>query len=322
MSKSVGDYILREKIGKGSYADVYKGVHKNTGIKYAIKTIFKENLSDPKLLMGLESEIKIMREFAHENIVKLYEYFSSEKNFYLVLELCEGGDLSKYIKKSKRLSERVSHSFMLQIVNGLTFLQDKSFIHRDLKPANVLLTELSENATLKLADFGFAKNLAGASLAQTRCGTPLYMVIRHIYLIAIRLLLMFLKAPEILEAKDYDGKADIWSVGCIFYEMLVGVCPFRGINELDLLNNIKMKQLMVPKEIGVSKPSIDVLIKVTVFVFVETVLFIETDLCSFWSDSQIAEPLLNSCRLLQHNWCERAVVPTETLISSQMMLEV
>jgi serine/threonine-protein kinase ULK/ATG1 len=177
MSKSVGDYILREKIGKGSYADVYKGVHKITGINYAIKTIFKENLSDPKLLMGLESEIKIMREFSHQNIVKLHEYFSSEKNFYLVLELCEGGDLSKYIKKSKRLSERVAHSFLLQLVNGLTFLQDKNFIHRDLKPANVLLTEFSENATLKLADFGFAKHLAGASLAQTRCGTPLYMVL-------------------------------------------------------------------------------------------------------------------------------------------------
>ncbi len=66
-----------------------------------------------------------------------------------------------------------------------------------------------------------------------------------------------------MESKDYDGKADIWSVGCIFYEMLVGVYPFKGTNELDLLSNIKTKQLMVPKEIGVSKPSIDVLIKVT-----------------------------------------------------------
>ncbi len=176
MSKSVGEYVLKEKIGKGSYADVYKGVHKITGLKYAIKTICKENLSDPKLLMGLESEIKIMREFFHENIVRLHEYFSSEKNFYLVLELCEGGDLSKYIKKNKRISERVSHSFLLQLANGLSFLQEKNFIHRDLKPANVLLSEFSENAVLKLADFGFARHLTAASLAQTRCGTPLYMV--------------------------------------------------------------------------------------------------------------------------------------------------
>ena len=177
MSKSVGEYILKEKIGKGSYADVYKGFHKVSGLKYAIKTIFKDNLSDPKLLMGLESEIKIMREFNHENIVRLHEYFSSEKNFYLVLELCEGGDLSKYIKKKKQLGERVAHSFLLQLSDGLSFLQEKNFIHRDLKPANVLLSEMSENAVLKLADFGFARHLTTASLAQTRCGTPLYMVL-------------------------------------------------------------------------------------------------------------------------------------------------
>ena len=81
MSKTVGDYQLKEKIGKGSYADVYKGFHKVTGIKYAIKTMSKENLTEPKLLFGLESEIKIMKEFEHINIVKLHEYFSSEKNF-------------------------------------------------------------------------------------------------------------------------------------------------------------------------------------------------------------------------------------------------
>lgn len=177
MSKTVGDYVLKEKIGKGSYADVYKGTHKVTGERYAIKTISKDILSEPKLLAGLESEIKIMREFKHENIVCLHEYFSSEKNFYLVLELCEGGDLSKFIKKKKRLDERLAHSFLTQITSGLAFLHERNFIHRDLKPANVLLSEFSDNAVLKLADFGFARQLTVASLAQTRCGTPLYMVI-------------------------------------------------------------------------------------------------------------------------------------------------
>src|SRR4051794_16890442 len=74
--------------------------------------------------------------------------------------------------------------------------------------------------------------------------------------------LRYLQAPEILESKDYDGKADIWSVGCIFYEMLVGVYPFRGVNEADLLNNIKTKELTLPKDLDVSKNSVDVLIKV------------------------------------------------------------
>lgn len=269
MSKTVGEYVLKEKIGKGSFADVYKGTHKVTGLKYAIKAISKEILSEPKLLAGLESEIKIMREFSHQNIVCLHEYFSSEKNFYLVLELCEGGDLSKFIRKKKRLDERLAHNFLTQIASGLAFLHDRNFIHRDLKPANVLLSENSDNAILKLADFGFARQLNVAALAQTRCGTPLYMVRALLWVHQCKYLLLtsfcFIRssqAPEILESKDYDGKADVWSVGCIFYEMLVGTSPFKGLNEGDLLMNIKTKELNVPKEVVLSKVSIEILIKV------------------------------------------------------------
>ena len=131
--KSVGDYWLTEKIGKGSYADVYKGSHKNDGKKYAIKAIYKEQLSaEPRLLQGLESEIRIMRDFDHPHIVRLVESFSSDKYFYLVMELCNGGDLSRFIKKSvnKRLDERLSYNFLSQLSKGLSFLQEKNFIHR------------------------------------------------------------------------------------------------------------------------------------------------------------------------------------------------
>lgn len=190
MSKIVGAYQLREKIGKGSFADVYKAIHKLTGERFAIKTISKDILLEPKLLVGLESEIQIMKDFVHENIVRLYENFSSEKNIYLVLELCLGGDLSKFIKRRVRLDERLSISFLAQLTSGLAFLQEKNFIHRDLKPANVLLSEASDNAILKLADFGFARQLSEASLAQTRCGTPLYMVISLFSIIETVILLI------------------------------------------------------------------------------------------------------------------------------------
>jgi serine/threonine protein kinase len=257
MSKIIGDYILKDRIGKGSYADVYRSTHKITGEKYAIKVISKDILIEPKIQNGLESEIQIMKEFSHVNIVKLHEYFSSEKNFYLVQELCNGGDLNKFIRKHKRLDENLSQSFLIQLINGISFLQDKNYIHRDLKPANVLLSEFSDHAILKLADFGFAKELSSiTSLTQTRCGTPLYM------------------APEILESRDYDGKADIWSIGCIFYEMLVGTSPFKGINEADLLINIKTKELNVPKDITLSKISIDILIKVCYISFYTYMIYV------------------------------------------------
>lgn len=150
--------------------------------------------------------------FAHEGerslidislfAVRLYEHFNSSRFIYLILELCPGGDLSKYIRKLGRIEERVAQTFLRQLSDGLHFLQSKNLIHRcvhrwahvclfmrsrwlatfchvshrDLKPANVLLSESSEFAILKLADFGFAKQLAEAAMAQTPCGTPLYMV--------------------------------------------------------------------------------------------------------------------------------------------------
>lgn len=169
-----------------------------------------------------------MKEFKHPNIVSLLEQFENSKSIFLVLELCNGGDLSNFIRKQdgKKLSEECSIRFLYQLCCGLLFLRENNIIHRDLKPANILLTEKSENAILKLADFGFARMLESSSLAHTHCGTPLYM------------------APEIFELKDYDNKADIWSIGCIFYEMLFGFPPYSGLNHKDLLNNIRNKSIL------------------------------------------------------------------------------
>jgi serine/threonine-protein kinase ULK/ATG1 len=156
------------------------------------------------------------------------------------------------------------------LTSGLHFLQQKNLIHRDIKPANILLSENSENAIIKLADFGFAKHLAGetfrltpslpliqlsispahshlfteAALAQTPCGSPLYM------------------APEIFEMQEYDAKADLWSVGCVYYEMLVGRPPFRGANPRELFQNIRTKPLAVPPEIQIGHESLTILRKV------------------------------------------------------------
>ena len=123
--KIIGDYIFKDKIGKGSFADVYNCEHKTSGKRYALKIVNREHLlsmGEPRLITGLESEIKLMKEIDHENIVRLHDFFSTEKNFYLVLELCNGGDLNKYIKKRKILSEKVSIGFLLQLV--LFFLRN------------------------------------------------------------------------------------------------------------------------------------------------------------------------------------------------------
>eukprot|EP01035_Chromulina_nebulosa_P017131 gene17131-22645_t len=242
--KTVGNYDLLRKLGRGSFADVYLAVNKINGSQVAFKVISKEKVIDPKnpkLQDNLDNEISIMRDYRHQNIVRLFDSFHSPRFIYLVLELCPGGDLSIFIKRNKRLDERVAKNFLCQLAKGLTFLNQKNIIHRDLKPANVLLSENSNNAILKLADFGFAKQLAEAAMAQTQCGTPYYM------------------APEIFEMRDYDSRADIWSTGCIYFEMLTGSPPFKGSNPKDLLNNIRSKPFVFPIDISITKESYSLL---------------------------------------------------------------
>ena len=106
------------------------------------------------------------------------------------------------------------------------------FVQRDLKPQNLLLSDNSSQAVLKIADFGFARHLQQQELADTLCGSPLYM------------------APEILQSHKYDAKADLWSVGTILYELVVGRPPFNGSNHVVLLHNIERHEAKIPDQIA------------------------------------------------------------------------
>ena len=127
------------------------------------------------------------------------------------------------------------------LASGLQFVHSYNFIHRDLKPSNLLLTEDSETAVLKIADFGFARYIQPLTMAETLCGSPLYM------------------APEILRFQKYDAKADLWSVGAILFELLSGRPPFRGENHLILLKNIERQELRLPKSVIVSDECLNLL---------------------------------------------------------------
>jgi len=233
----VGQYILGKELGRGSFATVFLADHEKTGEKKAVKKIDRSRLS-PKLLQNLESEISILRDFQHENIVKLYGIMKNTSHIFLFLEFCGGGDLHKYIRMKGRLSEPVAQHFMRHLAQGLIFLWQKQLIHRDIKPQNLLLSSQSDQATLKIADFGFARHLATASLAETLCGSPLYM------------------APEILMFQKYDGKADLWSAGTVLFEMLAGRPPYGGANQSELVANIRTKEIKLPAGVRISQPCV------------------------------------------------------------------
>ncbi|KAG1737803.1 kinase-like protein [Suillus lakei] len=247
-------YIIVSDIGKGSFATVYKGYHEDTHHQVAIKSVRRDILT-AKLFDNLQSEIEILKSLSHRHITKLIDIVRAERNIYLIMEYCAGGDLTNYIKKRGRvegleyapspgaalqyyphprtggLDEIVVRSFLRQLARALKFLRQRNLIHRDIKPQNLLLNPASPEELakghplgvpiLKVADFGFARSLPNAMMAETLCGSPLYM------------------APEILRYEKYDAKADLWSVGAVLYEMCVGKPPFRAQNHVELLKKIE-----------------------------------------------------------------------------------
>ncbi|KAA8912823.1 hypothetical protein TRICI_003366 [Trichomonascus ciferrii] len=248
------------EIGRGSFASVYKGEYGDDRRAVAVKSVLRAKLNK-KLLENLETEIAIMKEMSkHPHIVSLIDYQQTNTHFHLVMEYCALGDLSYFIRKRDQISsslplvaslferypsqgqggglnEQLARHFLKQLASALSFLRSKNLVHRDIKPQNLLLcppatshdeavelgyTEgLWELPVLKLADFGFARILPSTSLAETLCGSPLYM------------------APEILRYEKYGAKADLWSVGAVLYEMVVGKPPFKAANHMELLKRIE-----------------------------------------------------------------------------------
>lgn len=276
-------FTVEEDIGKGSFATVYRGKHKTTGALVAVKSVNLGKLNG-KLKDNLYCEIEILKGLHHPHIVALIDCRESNTHIHLVMEYCELGDLSYFIKKRDKLgdnpalrdmvrkypnplhgglNEVIVRHFLKQLASAMKFLRDRDFIHRDVKPQNLLLLPspqymstskdlplvmtasgdalvpmvgLTSLPLLKLADFGFARSLPSTSLAETLCGSPLYM------------------APEILRYEKYDAKADLWSVGTVLFEMMMGKPPFRAANHVELIRRIEQTddQIKYPREVDMS----------------------------------------------------------------------
>ncbi|XP_074567988.1 serine/threonine-protein kinase ATG1c-like isoform X2 [Curcuma longa] len=235
----VGDYMIGQQIGAGAFSTVWRARHRVRGMEVAVKEIAMDRLSK-KLQENLLSEVSILRRINHPNIIALYDFIQTPGRIYLVLEYCKGGDLSVFIQNHGRIPENIAKHFMKQLASGLQVLRDNNVIHRDLKPQNLLLSTYEENSVLKIADFGFARSLAPRGLAETLCGSPLYM------------------APEVMQFQKYDAKADLWSIGIILYQLVTGRTPFTGNSQIQLLQNIlKTNEFRFPLDCNLSYECVD-----------------------------------------------------------------
>ncbi|RLV89002.1 Serine/threonine-protein kinase KIN3 [Spathaspora sp. JA1] len=241
------EYEPLEVIGKGSFGTVRKVRHKTSGNILVRKEIEYTSMNDHEK-QQLVSELRILRELTHPNIVKYYhdEHVPEKKSIHIYMEYCEGGDLAKLISNFKKNKESIPEEFIWQVLvqtllalyrchYGLDTPKVNLFgnsklprinteavvIHRDIKPDNIFL--INSGKTIKLGDFGLAKMLTSKNdFAKTYVGTPYYM------------------PPEILIDNPYSSVCDIWSLGCVLFEMCTLQPPFQAKTHLQLQSKIKL----------------------------------------------------------------------------------
>ncbi|TVU16680.1 hypothetical protein EJB05_40255, partial [Eragrostis curvula] len=154
---TVGGYELRERLGgRPPSTVVWRGLSLSSGSPVAVKQVRLAGLP-ARLRDSLDCEVRFLAAVSHPNIIRLIDVIQSESFIYLVLELCEGGDLAAYIRRNGRVEERVARNFMKQIGDGLQVLRRHHVVHRDLKPQNILLSSPNSDAILKISDFGLSR---------------------------------------------------------------------------------------------------------------------------------------------------------------------
>ncbi|GFY37420.1 hypothetical protein TNIN_360711 [Trichonephila inaurata madagascariensis] len=203
---TLDDFDIGKPLGKGKFGNVYLGREKTSKFVVALKVLFKSQLKQNGVEHQLRREVEIQSHLRHPNILRLYGYFYDESRVYLVLEYAPGGELYKALQRCKRFDEKTAANYMAKIGSALKYCHSKKIIHRDIKPENLLL---GQNDELKIADFGWSVH-APSSRRTTLCGTLDYL------------------APEMLENKTYDEKVDLWCLGILCYEFLVGKPPFEA----------------------------------------------------------------------------------------------
>mmetsp|Transcript_32299 Transcript_32299/g.42587 ORF Transcript_32299/g.42587 Transcript_32299/m.42587 type:complete len:341 (+) Transcript_32299:131-1153(+) len=214
------NYKLFKELGSGSFSTVREGLHRTTNEKYAVKIVKRMDLP-PEDEEALIEEVTILKHVDHPNIIKLHEFYEERHFYYLVTELMAGGELFDRIVKKTFYNEKEARDLVKVLISAVKYCHDNGIVHRDLKPENLLLASETDDASIKIADFGFARQLRDNATLTTQCGTPGYV------------------APEILNGVPYGKSVDMWSCGVITYILLGGYPPFHDEKQSNLFAKIR-----------------------------------------------------------------------------------
>lgn len=205
----LGMFEIGRPLGKGKFGRVYLARERTTGFVCALKTLYKSELQNSSAEKQVRREVEIQSNLRHPNILKLYGHFHDSKRIFLILEFAGKGELYKHLRRENRFPEWKAAQYIAQCAAALKYLHRKHVIHRDIKPENILLGIHGE---IKIADFGWSVH-APSRRRQTLCGTLDYL------------------PPEMISRTGKDGsyneKVDLWSLGVLTYEFLVGEAPFE-----------------------------------------------------------------------------------------------
>ena len=209
---NINFYLYGRRLGQGAFAKVNLGLNVLTGRVVAIKSFKKKAEEKFNIKMKkIQYETELMKRFNHKNITKILEVFHDEEYMLIIMEYINGENLFSFVKKRRKLSEKLAKFLFRQIILGIEHIHSKNVVHRDIKLENIMI---DFNNTIKICDFGIGKVLKSEDeLLYDKCGTPMYM------------------APEIILSNENDGykgfPVDIWSSGITLYIMLSGTLPFN-----------------------------------------------------------------------------------------------
>lgn len=208
--ESLASYQLHRLLGRGKYSQVFAATHAQTGMQVAMKKVAIFDMMDPQARVDCLREVKILQSLEHPNIIKCFNSFIQDNELVIILEWAEAGDLGLALKSraqsGAQFPQEQVHKLFSQICSAMVHMHNRRMMHRDLKPHNIFI---AGDGNLKLGDLGLSRYFSSRTLqAMSTVGTPCYM------------------SPECIKGHPYEFSSDIWSLGCLLYELLTLRNPF------------------------------------------------------------------------------------------------